>query len=125
MTDSSDSRYRPDADFEDIEVSIPNQSDMLGPGKGEEILDLTDVVITAPDVKTEERVEPAAFPADAPLENAITPEVLERALERVITRMFSEKIEPLMVEAVERGVQKEIERLRALLLEDAPDVRKL
>ena len=65
------------------------------------------------------------FPVETQLESAITSEMLENALERVIARMFSEKIEPLLVEAVERGVQKEIERLRALLLEDVPDARKL
>lgn len=64
------------------------------------------------------------LPVETQLESAITSEVLENALERVIARMFSEKIEPLLVEAVERGVQKEIERLRALLLEDVPDARK-
>ncbi|MDD2317096.1 MAG: hypothetical protein PHD57_07100 [Desulfobacterales bacterium] len=139
MMDHSDSKSPPNADFNQSEISTADNSDVSGAGKEEEILDLTDILTEIPEAKSEEPVDPAAyaqkadeppmeaaseFPIETSLESAITPEVLENALERVVMRMFSEKIEPLLVEAVERGVQKEMERLRALLLEDVPDARK-
>jgi len=139
MMDNSDSQSSSNVDFNQCEISTSNKSDVSGKGQAEEILDLTDILMEIPEAKSEEPVDPAAyaqkadeppmeaaseFPIETSLESAITPEVLENALERVVMRMFSEKIEPLLVEAVERGVQKEMERLRALLLEDVPDARK-
>ncbi len=144
--DNSDSQSSSNADFNQCEISTTNKSDVSGRGQAEEILDLTDILMEISEVKSEEPGGSAAysrkiddpsmaianrpeavseFMVETQLESAITPEMLENALERVIQRMFLEKIEPLLVEAVERGVQKEIERMRAFLLEDVPDARKL
>jgi len=140
MMDNSDSQPSSNADFNQCEISTSNKSDVSGKGQAEEILDLTDILVEIPEARSEEPGGSAAyaqkvneppmeaaseFSVETQLESAITSEILENALERVIQRMFSEKIEPLLVEAVERGVQKEIERMRAFLLEDVPDARKL
>jgi len=49
---------------------------------------------------------------------AVSTEQLEAAVERVILKLFSEKIEKLMVDAVEKAVTREIDNLRDVLLKD-------
>jgi len=50
----------------------------------------------------------------------ITPDQLEKALERVIRKIFSEKIEGMLVDVIEKVVKQEIEKLN-ILLEDTAD----
>jgi hypothetical protein len=49
---------------------------------------------------------------------ALTPERLEAALERVIHKVFSEKIEGMLIEAIERTVTEEINRLKKALRDE-------
>lgn len=54
----------------------------------------------------------------------ISGEQIEAALERVITKMFYEKIDRLLVDAIEKTVTREIEKLKKVLLDDATDGEK-
>ncbi|MDH3357404.1 MAG: hypothetical protein OEM06_08080, partial [Desulfobacteraceae bacterium] len=56
--------------------------------------------------------------------DTITDEKIEAALERVIKKMFYEKIDRLLVEAIEKTVTRETEKLKKALLEDSPDGEK-
>lgn len=51
----------------------------------------------------------------------VSDEQVEAALERVIKKMFYEKIDRLLIDAIEKTVIKEIERLKKGLLDDATD----
>ena len=51
----------------------------------------------------------------------ITDEKFEAALERVIKKVYHEKIDRLLLEAIEKTVTREIEKLKKALLEDASD----
>jgi hypothetical protein len=46
---------------------------------------------------------------------SVSLEQIEAAVERVVSRLFSDKIEGLLVSAVEKTVKKEIEKLKALV----------
>jgi hypothetical protein len=54
----------------------------------------------------------------------VSDEQVEAALERVIKKVFYEKIDRLLVGAIEKTVTTEIERLKKALLEDSPDGEK-
>jgi hypothetical protein len=49
-------------------------------------------------------------------ETAATPDNLEQTVERLVNKMFAEKIEVILVNAIERAVSKEIDRLKGVLL---------
>ena len=49
----------------------------------------------------------------------VSNEQIDAALERVVKKMFYEKIDRLLVEAIEKTVKKEIEKLKKALLDDA------
>jgi len=46
---------------------------------------------------------------------ALTPEKIDQAIERVIEKLYSEKIEGLLVEAVQNKVSAEIEKIKKSL----------
>lgn len=50
----------------------------------------------------------------------VSPEQIEDAVERVVTKVFTDKIQGLLVSAVEKTVKNEIEKLKALI-DDATD----
>jgi len=54
--------------------------------------------------------EIAAFDADH--------DKIEESIERIIQQHYSEKIESMVVEVIEKAVSKEIDRLKNILLED-------
>ena len=56
--------------------------------------------------------------------DSVTDEKIEAALERVIKKVFYEKIDRLLVDAIEKTVTREIEKLKKALLEDSPDGEK-
>jgi len=63
--------------------------------------------------------------SEGPFEpDSITDEKIEAALERVIKKLFYEKIDRLLVDAIEKTVTREIEKLKKALLEDSPDGEK-
>jgi hypothetical protein len=65
-------------------------------------------------------VEPPPATADAspPAAPGLSPEAIEAAVERVMTRKLGGTIEAIILQAIEKAVSKEIERLKSLLLED-------
>jgi hypothetical protein len=70
--------------------------------------------------------EPAADPAFIPASPSepvpLTEAQVEAALERTIHKIYGEKIEQLMIQAIEKTVKKEIERIKRALLEDDDDM---
>jgi hypothetical protein len=59
---------------------------------------------------------------DPPAPPAISSEDVEAAIERVVKEMLSEKIDTLLRKVIEREVSKEVERIKNLLLDEAPDM---
>ena len=59
---------------------------------------------------------------DPPAPPAISSEDVEAAIERVVKEMLSEKIDILLRKVIETEVSKEIERIKNLLLDEAPDM---
>lgn len=71
--------------------------------------------------KAAQTIEPAAqaSPAvDAPM---VSPAQLEAALERVVRRMFSDRIEAMLLEVLEKAVLKEIQRIKDTLLDGSSE----
>jgi len=52
---------------------------------------------------------------------AVPSEQMEDMLERVILKLFSEKIEKMLGNVIETAVNKEIQRLKNVLLKDITD----
>jgi hypothetical protein len=86
-----------DGDHDEIEESIAEDEDIR---------------ITDDEPSEETMPEPgiAAFDADH--------DKIEESIERIIQQNFSEKIESMVVEVIEKAVSKEIDRLKNILLED-------
>jgi hypothetical protein len=66
-------------------------------------------------------IDPAAqaSPAvDAPM---VSPAQVEAALERVVRRMFSDRIEAMLLEVLEKAVLKEIQRIKDTLLDGSSE----
>ncbi|VEN75047.1 hypothetical protein EPICR_60034 [Candidatus Desulfarcum epimagneticum] len=97
-------------------------------GEPGEIIDLVDVVFDDDDggefPEEPEPLREAPRDLDAPPGDpeaqtgedvALSEKQVEQALERVIRNIFQEKIEGMLVQAVEKTVEKEIERISALL----------
>ena len=64
--------------------------------------------------------EPLADGALAALAGA-SQEQIEQSIERIIQQNFSDKIESLVTETIEKAVSKEIDRLKSVLLDDGSD----
>jgi hypothetical protein len=60
----------------------------------------------------------AAADLSAAAVSSLAPEEIEAAVERVIDRKLGGTIEAIILQAIEKAVSKEIERLKSLLLED-------
>ncbi len=82
----------------------------------EEIIELTRVVQDEPVVS---KTKPASRGAEKSQpqkvsfsEEGISSEVIEKAIEKWIQKEFQHKIEPLMQDAVERVLQREIRRIK-------------
>jgi hypothetical protein len=68
-------------------------------------------------------LEAGIDPSPAP--PAISTEDVEAAIERVVKKMLSEKIDTLLRKVIETEVSKEVDRIRNLLLDEAPDMDDL
>lgn len=66
---------------------------------------------------------PAAVDASPPTVPGLAPEEIEAAVERVMARKLGGTIEAIILQAIEKAVSKEIERLKGLLLEDETSER--
>jgi hypothetical protein len=86
-----------DADFDKMEESIAEDEEIR----------ITD---DEPSEETMPETGIAAFDADH--------DKIEESIERIIQEHYSEKIESMVVEVIEKAVSKEIDRLKNILLED-------
>ena len=59
---------------------------------------------------------PASNAGDSPV---VSPEQIDQAIERIINEKLAGRIEPIIYEIIEKTVKKEIDRLKAALLEDS------
>jgi len=55
---------------------------------------------------------------ESPLTGAVTPDQIEAAIERVLMKILPEKIESILVEAIEKTVAKEINKIKGAFLDD-------
>ena len=90
---------------QDISLEPEEESDELG--------QLIADVVEDTQQKAAHEKETASDTPDIPL----SPEQVDEALERVIKKMYADKIDSMLTEVIEKTVTKEIERLKALLLE--------
>jgi hypothetical protein len=58
---------------------------------------------------------------DAAEVGGIDEDRLRAAVERAVEKILSEKLEPILIGAIEKGLTREIEKLNRLLLEEDPD----
>jgi hypothetical protein len=90
---------------QDISLEPEEESDELG--------QLIADVVEDTQEKADYEKETASDTPDIPL----SPGQVDEALERVIKKMYADKIDSMLTEVIEKTVTKEIERLKALLLE--------
>ncbi len=62
----------------------------------------------------------AAVAAAPPPLDSLSPELIEAAVEKVVTRLYSSRIESIILQAIQKAVTQEIERLKNELLDNAP-----
>jgi hypothetical protein len=55
---------------------------------------------------------------ESPLTEAVTPDQIEAAVERVLLKILPEKIESILVEAIEKTVAREIDKIKGAFLDD-------
>ena len=77
------------------------------------------ITIKVQDPATENRLEIDSLEQDAATDlSSISSEQLDLAVERVVKKMFSEKIESVLVQVIEKTVTKEINRIKNILLDE-------
>jgi hypothetical protein len=106
-----------DDDIEDDFDDISNDDDDFTDSLGMEIGDEEEESMGDDDDSSEQDISPTE---DAEIQEpiSISPEQIDEALERVITNMYSDKIEGIIISAIEKAVTKEIDKIKAALLED-------
>jgi hypothetical protein len=89
----------------------------------EDIIELTDSDADAQDEVMEDIWEDPTLPEeDLPDMVPMSTQQLETALERVIERKFAEKIEPMLFEAMERVIAREIKKIKESLQKDLDQI---
>ncbi|MCP4717705.1 MAG: hypothetical protein GY868_21485 [Deltaproteobacteria bacterium] len=98
-------------DFEDVADDEDDFADSLGMEIGDEEEGLDEEADFS---------EPDALEEDAGIQEpiAIPQEQMDEALERVIKNLYSDKIEGIIISAIEKAVTREIDKIKAALLED-------
>jgi hypothetical protein len=66
-------------------------------------------------------VDPAAQVSPVADALMVSPAQVEAAVERVVRRMFSERIETMLLEVLEKAVLKEIQRIKDTLLDGSSE----
>ncbi|OGR34453.1 MAG: hypothetical protein A3J80_02820 [Desulfobacula sp. RIFOXYB2_FULL_45_6] len=101
-----------------------------GDESGEEIIELTDIIMDAPDTgasddiidltdiveKEEKEISSPSFHPTA--------EQVEAALEKVIEKQFADKIQTILFQVMERVIEKEIAEIRESLQKDLDQIGK-
>jgi hypothetical protein len=64
---------------------------------------------------------PCACGFEAAVASGIDEERLRAAVESAVEKMLAEKLEPILIGAIEKGIAREIEKLKRLLMDDSPD----
>ena len=102
-----------------------------GDASGEEIIELTDMVMDEPDFFAEDKIieltdivknEGADLNTEFPQSFALTSEQVEAALEKVIERQFADKIQTILFQVVERVIEREITGIRESLQKDLDQI---
>ncbi|OGR21112.1 MAG: hypothetical protein A3J85_01940 [Desulfobacula sp. RIFOXYA12_FULL_46_16] len=102
-----------------------------GDASGEEIIELTDMVMDEPDFLAEDEIieltdivkdEGADLNLELPSSFAPTSEQLEAALEKVIEKQFADKIQTILFQVVERVIEREITEIRESLQKDLDQI---
>jgi len=106
-------------------VDAREQAPEFGTGSDLDFLDTSDTLLEpeedTPPSDGSVGLAPAAFGGRGPVPAAAGPgirlsdEQVEAAVERVIRKMYADKIDAILVEAIERTVSEEIDRLKNLL----------
>ncbi|MGW8301693.1 MAG: hypothetical protein ACWGNO_06480, partial [Desulfobacterales bacterium] len=109
--DESEARDEFDEDAESEAQEIGTAGSETGDETEEGDMETTDV---------ESAQESLADGALAALAGA-SQEQIEQSIERIIQQNFSDKIESLVTETIEKAVSKEIDRLKNILLDDGSD----
>jgi hypothetical protein len=102
-----------------------------GDASGEEIIELTDMVMDEPDFFAEDKIieltdivkndDPHPVP-EFPSSFDLTLEQLEAALEKVIEKQFADKIQTILFQVVERVIEREITGIRESLQKDLDQI---
>lgn len=99
---------------EDVDLDLPLHEDIIG---------LTDSDAAEQDDTADDIWEDPSLPEEAlPVMETVSTQQLETALERVIERKFAEKIEPMLFEAMERVIAREIEKIKESLQKDLDQI---
>lgn len=105
----------PDDMMDDLEAD--SQSRDLVQSLGMEIEPLADL---PPVAEPPPAPEPTPVPAQPQATAAVSadPAQIDAAIERIIGPMVAERLDRILTEVIEKAVQREIERIKALLLEE-------
>ncbi|MCM2283466.1 MAG: hypothetical protein NDI81_01730 [Desulfobacula sp.] len=102
-----------------------------GDASGEEMIELTDIVMDEPDSLAEEKIieltdiiknEGTDLNPEVASSFAPTSEQLEAALEKVIEKLFADKIQAILFQVVERVIEREISGIRESLQKDLDQI---
>ena len=102
----------PEPETVDVDAAIPGDDEKAS----------TD--LDQPEAALDEDVEYSAGEKLQPEEDSVvtpgpyTSEQLDKSVERVVRKVLSEKIDAMLVDAIEQAVTKRIDRLKSLILED-------
>ena len=73
------------------------------------------------DLEADEEADGEGLGSD--LTGMVTPDQVEAAVERVLMKILPERIEGILIEAIEKTVAKEISKIKSALLDDWPDIQ--
>ncbi len=102
-----------------------------GDAFGEEIIELTDMVMDSPDALAEDKIieltdivknDATDINPEFPSSFDLTSEQLEAALEKVIEKQFADKIQAILFQVVERVIEREITGIRESLQKDLDQI---
>ena len=123
LTEASGSTVEPAPD--PIDEETPEEAaETAGPDADFGVLDENDDLVEPEPVAQPAAPVPPFSPETMPESPAAEPirptdQQVDAALERVIEKIYSEKIEQMMIQTIEKTVRREIEKIKTALLEDS------
>lgn len=105
-------------DFDDDFDDVTDDDDDFTGSLGMEIGDEEEEESQEAEVETAASETPAPITTETGEQISLSPEQIDAAMERVITNLYKDKIESIIVSAIEKAVTKEIDKIKATLLED-------